>query len=79
MKMRRFKYRKKYPCRLNDGYFVVCQRGQGGQTMKKYKITYYADGVKHSQIIEARNKDDALKIAWSLVDADSVYISEVDE
>ena len=45
--------------------------------MKKYKITYYADGVQHSRIIEARNKDEALEKAWSLVDAESIYVSEV--
>lgn len=45
--------------------------------MKKYKITYYTDGVKKTLIVEAKDKDDALQKAWSLVDADSVYVSEV--
>ena len=47
--------------------------------MKKYRISYYSDGVKHSRIIEAKNKEDALDKAWSLVDADDVYVSEVTE
>lgn len=45
--------------------------------MKKYKITYYKDGVKHSVIIEASHKGEALRKAWSLVDADDIYVSEV--
>ena len=47
--------------------------------MKKYRISYYSDGVKHSRIIEAENKDEALSKAWSLIDADDVYVSEVTE
>lgn len=47
--------------------------------MKKYRISYYSDGVKHSRIIEAKNRDEALKKAWSLVDADDLYVSEVEE
>lgn len=46
--------------------------------MKKYRITYYSDGVKYSKTIEAKNKDDALRKAWSLIDADDVYVSEVE-
>ena len=45
--------------------------------MKKYKITYYADGVQHSRTIEAENKEEALGKAWSLIDADDVHVSEV--
>lgn len=45
--------------------------------MKKYRISYYVDGIKHSRIIEAKSKDDALNEAWSLIDADDVYVSEV--
>ena len=45
--------------------------------LRIYEITYYVDGVKHSIIIDARNKDEALEKAWSLVDADSVYVNEV--
>lgn len=47
--------------------------------MKKYKITYYSGGVQHHKIIEARNKREALQKAWSLVDADDVYVSEIKE
>lgn len=47
--------------------------------MKKYRITFYSGGVKHTRIIEAKNKDEALSIAWSLFDVDSVCVSEVTE
>lgn len=47
--------------------------------MKKYKITYYADGVKKSLTVTAKSKDEALQKAWSLTDADDVYVSEVTE
>ena len=45
--------------------------------MKQFRVSYYEDGVKHSFIINARNRDEALQIAWSRVDADSVYVSEI--
>lgn len=44
---------------------------------KKYKITYYIDGVQHTKIIEAVNRDEAMKIAWSIIDADDLCVSEV--
>lgn len=47
--------------------------------MKKYKISAYIDGVKKSRIIEAKNKAEAEQIGWELFDADSIYVSEVDE
>lgn len=47
--------------------------------MSKYKISYYADGVKHSRIIEADNEAEALNKAWSLIDADDIYVCEVTE
>lgn len=45
--------------------------------MKKYEITWYENGIKHSRIIEARNRGVALEIAWSF--AEDVYVSEVTE
>lgn len=45
--------------------------------MKSYRITYYEEGVQHSQIIQASTKEEALSKAWSLVDADDLYVSEV--
>lgn len=47
--------------------------------MKKYKITYYAEGVKRCKTIEAPNRDAALNIAWAVVASDDLYISEVEE
>jgi hypothetical protein len=47
--------------------------------MKTYEISWYEDGVKHHRIVKANSKDEALKIGWSLVDADSLYVSEVTE
>lgn len=47
--------------------------------MKQYKVSYYEDGVKHSFIISATNKYDALTKAWSMVDVDDVSVSEVKE
>lgn len=47
--------------------------------MNRYEITWYENGTKHSRIITARNRREALQIAWSLVDTDDVYVSEVTE
>ena len=46
--------------------------------MKKYRISYHENGVQKSHTIYAKDRDDALKKAWSMVDADDVYVSEVD-
>lgn len=47
--------------------------------MKKYNITYYKDGVQHSTTITARNRREALQKAWSMFNADDLYIiSEVE-
>ena len=48
-------------------------------TQKKFKITYREDGVSKSFIVTARDKAEAEQIAWSRVDADSVWVSELDE
>ena len=45
--------------------------------MKKYKITVHENGVIKEKIVEAKNKEEALEIAWSLGYED-VYVSEVD-
>lgn len=47
--------------------------------MKKYKITAYVDEVQKSKIVEAENKAEAERIGWELFDADSIYVSEVEE
>jgi hypothetical protein len=48
------------------------------QKMNKYRVSYYSDGVKHSFTVTANSKDEALQKAWCLVDADDVYVSEVE-
>lgn len=45
--------------------------------MREYIITYYNDGVKKSFTVTAKSKDEALQKAWNIVDAESVYVSEV--
>ena len=47
--------------------------------MKKYKISWYEGGVKHSRIITATSRREALQIAWSLVDVDDIYVEEIKE
>lgn len=47
--------------------------------LRKYKISYYIYGVKHCRFIEATNEKEALNKAWSLIDAEDIYISEVTE
>lgn len=46
---------------------------------KKYQVTYYNDEVKKSFIITANSKAEAEQIAWEQVDAESMYVSELDE
>ena len=41
-------------------------------------ITVYMDGVQKSRIVEAKNKAEAERIGWELFDADSIYVSEVE-
>ena len=45
--------------------------------MKQFRVSYYEDDVQRSFIVYARDRDEALQIAWSRVDADSVYVSEI--
>ena len=45
--------------------------------MNQFSVTYYEGGVRKSRIIEAKSRDEALRKAWSLIDADDVYVSEV--
>lgn len=47
--------------------------------MKNYEVTYYEDGVRKSFTVTARSKSEAEDLAWYKVDADSVYVSELDE
>lgn len=45
--------------------------------MKKYRISYYINGVKHEYIIKARNYDEAKEIGWEY--NDDIYVEEVTE
>jgi hypothetical protein len=47
-------------------------------TSKKYKVTYYDDGVKKSFEVSAASTSDAEQIAWSKVSADSLYVTEIE-
>lgn len=44
--------------------------------MRDYEITFYSNGVKKTRIVKADSKDEALKIAWSLTDEETVYVTE---
>jgi hypothetical protein len=46
---------------------------------KKYKITYREDGVSKSFTVLASSKAEAEQKAWSQVDADSVWVTELEE
>lgn len=47
--------------------------------MKKYEITAYIDGVKHSRIVEAESSEEAKRLGWEMFDTDSIYVEEVTE
>jgi hypothetical protein len=46
---------------------------------KQYKITYREDGVSKSFTVLASSKAEAEQKAWSQVDADSVWVTELEE
>lgn len=46
---------------------------------KQYKITYREDGVSKSFTVWASSKVEAEQKAWSKVDADSVWVTELEE
>lgn len=48
-------------------------------TQKQYKITYREDGVSKSFTVLASSKAEAEQKAWSKVDADSVWVTELEE
>ena len=45
---------------------------------KRYRITYYEDGVKKSFIVVADSAYEAEQIGWSKVEADSLYVTEIE-
>lgn len=53
------------------------QNTTGGK--KDYEVTYYNDGVRKSFTVQASSRADAEQIAWSRVDADSLYVTELNE
>lgn len=46
---------------------------------KTYQITYYDDGVKKTFTVTAGSRYEAEQIAWSKLDADSLYVDELGE
>jgi len=44
--------------------------------MRIFRATYYQGGLCHSFIIRAKDRDEALEIAWS-EGLEDIYISEV--
>lgn len=46
---------------------------------KTYQVTYYNDGVKKSFTLTANTRAEAEQIAWSKVEADSLYVTELEE
>ena len=47
--------------------------------MKRYEITVHEDGVKKVRSVFAYSKEEAEQIGWELFDADSIYVSEVED
>jgi hypothetical protein len=47
------------------------------EAQKNYEVTYYDGGVKQSFTVSAKCRSEAEQIAWSKVDADSLYVTEL--
>ena len=45
--------------------------------MKKYKLTIHENGVTKYYYVDAIDEQDALDKDWALIDADDIYVSEV--
>lgn len=45
--------------------------------LKEYQAVIYEDDIKSTHTIWANSKEDALRIAWELYDADDIYVVEV--
>lgn len=50
----------------------------GSNSKKTYEVTYYEDSVQKKFTVQAYSSAEAEQIAWSRVDADSLYVKEVD-
>ena len=66
---------------LIDDYMDVCDAVESHEkevvVMKQFCVTFYEDGVRKSRTIEAESIEEAYEKAWSLFDADDLYVSEV--
>lgn len=47
--------------------------------MKQFKITYHENGVTKYLTISAKDRQDAYNKAWRMIDADDIYVSEVED
>lgn len=46
--------------------------------MKTYSISWHENGVSKSFTLQACDADEAKQIAWSRVDADDIYVEEIE-
>ena len=47
--------------------------------MADYRVTTYENGTQKTIIITACSREDAKQTAWSIFDADDIYVEEVTE
>ena len=47
--------------------------------MKEYKLTIHESGVTKYYYVDAASEQEALEKGWELTDADSIYVSEVED
>lgn len=47
--------------------------------MADYRVTAYENGTQKTIIITANSREDAKQTAWSIFDAEDVYLEEVTE
>lgn len=44
--------------------------------MKDFIISAYENGVKKTKEVKAKDRDEALRLAWELFDSDDAYVTE---
>jgi hypothetical protein len=44
--------------------------------MKDFIISAYENGVKKTKEVKAKDRNEALRLAWELFDCDDVYVTE---
>ena len=65
--------------KLNEwSYMNTPSKSTGSSSKKTYEVTYHEDGVQKKFTVQAYSNAEAEHIAWSRVDADSLYVTEVD-